>query len=144
MCRLLSSSFTPLLVLFAAVGCSTVPKSAEGKPQVEARAATAVSQAKATHPSMARVIGRSMAYAVFPRVGKGGLIVGGAWGRGVLYEGDRIVGYCDLTQGSFGLQAGGQAYAEIIAFSTGQALDQFKNGSFAFDAQATAVAPEVL
>jgi lipid-binding SYLF domain-containing protein len=140
MCRLLSHSFTPLLVLFAAASCSTAPESAEGKADLEASAATAVSQAKATHPSMVTVLDRSMAYAVFPRVGKGGLIAGGAYGRGVLYERGTLVGYCDLTQGSFGLQAGGQAYTEIISFSTGQALDKFKNGTFAFEAHATAVA----
>jgi lipid-binding SYLF domain-containing protein len=77
---------------------------------------------------------------VFPTVGKGAVGVGGAYGRGVLYEGGVVTGYCDLTQGSIGLQLGGQAYSQIIAFSTAEALTLFKTGNFAFDAQATAVA----
>ena len=79
-------------------------------------------------------------YAVFPTVGKGAWLVGGAYGKGVLYENDKIVGYCNLTQASVGLQWGGQSYTEIIAFETKDTVDNFKTGNFAFDAQATAVA----
>ena len=139
MSRLQSYSFTPLLLIFAA-GCSTAPKTPEGKADIEASAATAVSQAKAEDPTMVTVFDRSVAYAVFPKVGKGGLIAGGAYGKGVLYEHGIVVGYCDLTQGTIGLQAGGQSYTEIISFSTGEAADRFKNGNFAFNAQVTAVA----
>ena len=64
----------------------------------------------------------------------------GAYGRGVLYENGVFTGYCDLVQGSIGFQLGGQAYSEIICFSTTEALTLFKTGNFAFDAQATAVA----
>ncbi|MEZ4791928.1 MAG: hypothetical protein R2783_00165 [Gelidibacter sp.] len=35
-------------------------------------------------------------YAIFPNVGKGGLIVGGASGNGVLYENGTAVGMADL------------------------------------------------
>ena len=51
-----------------------------------------------------------------------------------------MVGYCDLSQASIGLQLGGQAYTEIIAFEDKAALDKFKTGNLAFAAQATAVA----
>jgi lipid-binding SYLF domain-containing protein len=77
---------------------------------------------------------------VFPTVGKGAVGVGGAYGKGVLYENGTPVGYCDLSQASIGLQLGGQGYTEIIAFENQDALNRFKSGNFAFDAQATAVA----
>jgi lipid-binding SYLF domain-containing protein len=77
---------------------------------------------------------------VFPSVGKGAVGVGGAYGKGVLYNNGVAVGYCDLSQGTIGFQLGGQAYTEIIAFETQQAVDTFKQGNFRFDAQATAVA----
>src|SRR5690348_12904570 len=54
----------------------------------------------------------SYGYAVFPTVGKGGLGVGGAYGKGRVYKQGKYVGDTSVTQLSFGLQAGGQAYSE--------------------------------
>jgi lipid-binding SYLF domain-containing protein len=112
----------------------------EGKSDIERDAATALAKAKTTDPSLATVFNQAAGYAVFPSVGKGGAGLGGAYGKGVLYEGGRAVGYCDLSQATIGLQLGGQAYTEIIAFETQSAVNTFKDGNFQFDAQATAVA----
>jgi len=78
--------------------------------------------------------------AVFPKIGKGGAGVGGAYGKGVLYRDGQIVGYCDMSQASIGLQLGAQTYTEIICFEDQKSFDRFKTGNFTFDAQATAVA----
>jgi lipid-binding SYLF domain-containing protein len=80
------------------------------------------------------------AYAVFPTIGAGGLIVGGARGDGQVYVHDRVVGDAVMTQLSFGLQAGGKAYSEIIFFQDKRALDEFESGKFEFAAGASAVA----
>ena len=80
------------------------------------------------------------AYAVFPTVGAGGFIVGGARGKGHVYVHDRLVGDATMTQLSIGLQAGGQAYSEIIFFQDKRDLDEFESGKFEFDASASAVA----
>lgn len=80
------------------------------------------------------------AYAVFPTIGAGGLIVGGAHGKGHVYVHDKLVGRSTMTQLSVGLQAGGQAYSEIIFFRDQQALEQFESGKFEFDATASAIA----
>ena len=77
---------------------------------------------------------------MFPTVGKGAIGVGGAYGKGVVYHRGSFVGYCDLSQASIGFQLGGQAYTEIIAFETKDALQEFQNGDYSFNAQATAVA----
>jgi hypothetical protein len=45
-------------------------------------------------------------YAVFPTVGKGGLVVGAAHGDGRVYEKGRYIGDTSLTQLSVGFQAG--------------------------------------
>ena len=71
---------------------------------------------------------------------KGAIGVGGAYGKGILYQDGRQVGYCDLSQGSIGFQLGGQAYSEIIFLQTNSNLEDFKSGHFAFAAQASAVA----
>lgn len=79
-------------------------------------------------------------YAVFPTVGKGGLIVGAAHGSGHVYEKGNYIGNTSVTQLSVGFQAGGQAYSEIIFFEDKRALDEFTNGNFEFDAGVSAVA----
>ncbi len=79
-------------------------------------------------------------YAVFPTIGAGGLIVGGARGRGQVYVHGRVVGDAVMTQLSIGLQAGGKAYSEIIFFQDKRYLEQFESGKFEFAAGASAVA----
>jgi len=128
------------LLFLAAIGCNTAPKTVEGRADLEAKAAMAVSRAKAADPTITRLIQDAPGYAVFPKIGKGGVGVGGAYGKGVLYERGLAVGYCDMTQGTIGLQLGGQTYTEILVFKGPDALEDFKGGNFTFDAQATAVA----
>jgi lipid-binding SYLF domain-containing protein len=80
------------------------------------------------------------AYAVFPTVGEGGFVVGGARGKGHVYVHDRIVGDTTMTQLSVGFQAGGQAYSQIIFFQNKETLDEFESGKFEFSAGASATA----
>ncbi len=82
----------------------------------------------------------SYGYAVFPTIGKGGLGIGGAYGKGRVYRQGHYVGDASMGQVSFGLQAGGQAYSEIIFFQDKRAFDEFTSGNFEFGADASAVA----
>ena len=82
----------------------------------------------------------SYGYAVFPGIGKGGFIVGGAHGNGRVFRKGVYVGDSSMTQVSVGLQAGGQAYSMIIFFEDERAFKEFTSGSFEFGADATAVA----
>jgi len=82
----------------------------------------------------------SYGYAVFPTIGKGGLVVGAAHGSGHVYEQGRYIGNTKMTQLSVGAQAGGQAYSEIVFFKDKRALDEFTDGKFEFDAGVGAVA----
>jgi lipid-binding SYLF domain-containing protein len=87
-----------------------------------------------------RFFANSYGYAVFPTIGKGGLVVGGAYGTGRVYRKGVHVGDASMTQVSVGLQAGGQAYSMIVFFQDQRAFDEFTNGSFEFGADAGAVA----
>jgi lipid-binding SYLF domain-containing protein len=120
--------------------CSTAPKTAEGKASITIDADSALARAQATDPSLKKVLDDAYGYAVFPTVGKGAIGLGGAYGKGVAYERGSVIGYCDLSQATIGFQLGGQSYTEIITFQTKEALENFKTGHFAFDAQASAVA----
>ncbi len=129
-----------VMALAVVAGCHTVPTTAGGRMDIQNDAVAALDRAKATDSTLAKHLSDAAGYAVFPTVGKGGLLAGGAWGRGILYEGGKPVGYCSVIQGTVGLQAGGQSYTEIIVFRTKEAVGRFKEGKFTFDAQATAVA----
>lgn len=121
-------------------GCDTAPKGEGARSDLIAEANAAKAKARNTDSTLATMMDNAQAVAVFPSVGKGGFIVGAAYGKGVLYEHGVVTGYSDITQASVGLQAGGQSYTEIICFKDQAALDHFKTGKLAFDAQATAVA----
>jgi len=84
--------------------------------------------------------GNSYGYALFPSVGKGGLGVGGAYGKGRVYAGGKWVGDTSMSQLSFGWQAGAQAYSQIIFFEDNRSFDEFTGGNFEFSADASAVA----
>ncbi len=82
----------------------------------------------------------SYGYAFFPTVGKGGIGIGGAYGKGQVYRGGKLTGFTSLYKVSVGFQLGGQAFSEIIFFQDKRAYDNFTTGSFELEASASAVA----
>jgi lipid-binding SYLF domain-containing protein len=100
----------------------------------------AIDEFKRTDSSMGTLFANSAGYAVFPDVGKGGFIVGGARGKGIVFEKGNPVGRATMTQASIGAQAGGQTFAEVIFFETPGALSDFKAGKFEMSADVSAVA----
>jgi hypothetical protein len=95
---------------------------------------------KKTDPSIDKFFAKSSGWAVFPSVAKGAIGIGGAGGKGVLFENGKAVGTTSLGQVTIGLALGGQEYAEIIFFENALALTSFKGGNFALAAQVSAVA----
>jgi lipid-binding SYLF domain-containing protein len=82
----------------------------------------------------------SYGYAVFPSVGRAGVGVGGARGTGRVFVDGKHVGDTTMTQLTVGLQLGAQGYRMIVFFEDERAFNEFTSGSFAFSAQAKAVA----
>ena len=82
---------------------------------------------------------KARGYAVFPNVGKGGFGIGGARGKGEVFEREDVIGSTTLTQVSVGFQLGGQAFSQIIFFKDKKALERFTEGNFEFGASASAV-----
>jgi lipid-binding SYLF domain-containing protein len=119
--------------------CATAPASREDKAALVAAATTRWQQMRQEDPALGALVQRSYGYALFPDVGKAGLGVGGAYGRGVVYERGQHIGYSDLTQGTVGVQVGGQSFSELLVFESKAALDRFKAGQFGFAAGASAV-----
>jgi lipid-binding SYLF domain-containing protein len=79
-------------------------------------------------------------YAIFPNIGKGGFVVGGAHGDGRVYAGGKHVGDVSMTQISVGAQLGGQVFSEIVFFQDKRSFDEFTNSNYEFSAEASAVA----
>ncbi len=83
-------------------------------------------------PSLQQFFDSAHGYAIFPSVTKGGLIVHGASGKGVVFEQGRAIGYSTLTQGDVGATVGGQTYSDLIFFQTEPVLADFKSGGAKF------------
>lgn len=81
----------------------------------------------------------SYGYAVFPTIGKGGIGVGGAYGKGQVYQGGKVTGTTSLAKLSIGFQLGGQAFSQIIFFQDKRSYGEFIGGEFEFDASASAM-----
>ena len=79
-------------------------------------------------------------YAVFPTIGKGGVGIGGAYGKGCVYAKGKHVGDTSMAQVTIGFQLGGEGFSEIIFFQDERSFKEFTGGNFEFGADAQAVA----
>lgn len=91
-------------------------------------------------PGIAEWFEEAYAFAVFPDVGKGGIGIGAAGGKGEVIEQKALIGMSKLSQVTVGLQLGGQTYREVIFFEDEVALRNFKSDEAKLSAQASAVA----
>jgi len=123
-----------------ATGCASVPKSDSGREALKADAKQALDEMVAKSPNLTSIMKDSVGYVVFPDVARGGFVVGGGGGEGVLFENGRAVGFAELSQASVGAQVGGQRYAELIVLRDRDALQRMKDGKFDFGGQVSAVA----
>jgi lipid-binding SYLF domain-containing protein len=130
-----------LAILVAFAGCgSTAPESKSDADTLDAECQAAITRGK--NAGCSKWLETAHGYAVFPAVGKAGLFVGGAHGKGQVYEQGKVIGYTTITQGTIGLQIGAQSFSEIVFFKDKVALDAFKAGNYEVGAEATAVAAE--
>ena len=95
---------------------------------------------KKADPGIETFFNNAAGYAVFPTVGKGGIVIGGAFGKGLVIVDGTVDGYTSMSQATIGLQLGGQAYSQFIFFRDETAVGHFRRGNFEFNAQASAVA----
>ena len=110
------------------------------KPELKEDADAALTEMLQETPKLETFKSKSYAYAVFPKITKAGVGIGGAAGKGIVYRNHVTVGSSKLKQASIGLQLGGQQYSEVIFFENKEAFEHFTNGNLKFDGQASAVA----
>ncbi len=124
----------------AMMGCQSPPRTEAGKEKLADNTQSVLDRLYGTDPAFKRFLDRAYGYAVFPTAGKGGLIVGGAYGHGEVFEQGMKIGYAEISQATIGAQIGGQSFTEVIAFENKNALEKFKASKFEFSAQVSAVA----
>ena len=100
-----------------------------------------IAKFKEKDPGMAKIFADAVGYAVFPTVGKGGIGIGGARGKGWVYQGGKHHRQVDADPGdASGSSSGARRTARSSSSRQPQALENFKLGHLKFDAQASAVA----
>lgn len=129
-----------VLGLMSMPGCSTAPPTQNAKADLSDSSHTALDEMKRSDPSLQDFMGRGYAWVVFPSVGKGGAGIGGAYGRGEVYEQGQFIGYADVSQATLGVQIGGETYSELLIFDSKSALQDFESNKLTFAADASAVA----
>lgn len=138
----LSNKLNYLIIFIFTLITTTVMNAQVGgwNPELKKEAKGALEEIKKEYPALDTYVNKSYGYVVFPKVTKAGLGIGGAAGKGIVWKGNTMTGEAKLSQGSVGLQAGGQQYSEVIFFENQAAYDNFTNGKLKFDGQASAVA----
>ena len=131
---------TSLLILFVSLASYLQAQVGGWNPEMEKDAEEALASMIENTSRLQVFKDKAYGYAVYPKVTKAGVGIGGAAGKGIVYKSGEIVGSSKLKQGSIGLQIGGQQYSEVIFFKDQEAFENFTNGNLKFDAQASAVA----
>jgi lipid-binding SYLF domain-containing protein len=109
------------------------------EPPLRQRAQAVLSKLEKRDPGLKELLKKAHGYAIFPSVGKAALVVGGSYGRGVVFEKRRMIGYATISQMTIGVQIGGDTFTEILVFHDEKQLERFKKGHMAFAANASAV-----
>ena len=99
-----------------------------------------IAEFKKEDPDIEKFFNNSYGYAVLYSVGKGAVGVGGAGGKGTVYEKGTPKADVKMTQVTVGAQVGGQKYSEVIFFKNAAAYDEFVKGTYEMAAQISAVA----
>jgi hypothetical protein len=120
----------------SAAGAKTVD---EGS-QLVTEAQNTVDAMTSQNPQLRPLLNRSGAYIVFPHVAEGGQGVGGAAGKGVVFENGRVTGYATLSKVSAVAIPVGQKYAELLVVGDASTLARMRDGKATVSAGAPAVA----
>ena len=121
-------------------GCGSTPTTPAEKANLADEGETKLKTLTREYPELQTLIDNGYGYAIFPSVGKGGLVVSAASGRGTVYEQGKYIGTSHLTVVNVGATIVGEDYAELIVFKDKNAIEDFKANRLKFDAQASAIA----
>jgi lipid-binding SYLF domain-containing protein len=122
-----------------AVGCAHGPKNAQERTALEQDAMAALDRMTQQDPGIRQLLDQAAGYVVFPSIKQGGFIVGGAGGKGVVFQHGTPIGFAEMSRASVGAEVGGQKFAELIVLRDQSALDRLRASPFDIGGQASAV-----
>jgi lipid-binding SYLF domain-containing protein len=102
----------------------------------QVNAATAIAKFKEKYPSLETYFEQAHGYAIIPGVTRAAIGFGAAYGRGLVVEGDDLVGWTSFSQFSSGLQLGAKYFSMIVFFKDQADIDEYKQSQFQFLGQA--------
>jgi len=114
-----SLAFAATLALLAG---APAPAEAARAAAINRDASAALARLYQQVPAANKLAKQAKAVLIFPSVVKGGLIIGGQYGDGVLRKRGKTVGYCNTTAVSYGLQAGAQSFGYVLLFMSNDSL----------------------
>lgn len=115
-----------------ALSATSLPAFAADRETIDARVNLALGRLWSDVPNARDIANRARGMLIMPKVVKGGLILGGAYGEGALKINDPVVGYektggyYSLSSASIGLQLGIQKTSHVLFFMTDKALADFQ------------------
>jgi lipid-binding SYLF domain-containing protein len=118
-----------VLVLVLASLLNPGPCFAASAAEIDRDARAALETLFQSTPQAKDLARQAKAILVFPYVFRAGLVIGGLYGEGALMIEGKTVGYYSTAAGSFGLQAGVQAYGYALFFMNSGALQHLQEGS---------------
>jgi len=104
--------------------------------KLEVKAASAIASFRERIPRTEPYFEQAYGFAILPSVTRVGFGFGGAYGKGVVVEGDSAIGVTKFWQFTSGIQAGAKNFSMIVFFKDKEALDYFKNGELQFMGEA--------
>jgi lipid-binding SYLF domain-containing protein len=126
----IKSCYLIVSVIFSAVLLSsTIVESADTAAQIDRDVDSAIEKLYSSSPAAKELSKVAKGILVFPSVVKGGLIIGGQYGKGALRVDGKTVGYYSTAAASYGLQAGAQTFGYAMFFMTESALEYLKKSS---------------
>jgi lipid-binding SYLF domain-containing protein len=121
--RLIDTSMFRRPVLAVLCGAMLAASSwAADRSALERDARAALQRLTSTVPSARSLSGSATAVLVFPKITKAGLGIGGQYGDGVLFKGDKVAGYYNTSGASYGLQAGAQQFGYAMFLMNDRAV----------------------
>jgi lipid-binding SYLF domain-containing protein len=130
---------TVLATILIATTSISINAQKKQRVKIEGKSLKTIEKFKEKNWEMESIFTTSFGYAVFPSIVKAGAGIGGARGKGILYQQGEPVGELKITQVSIGYQLGGQSYSEVVFFKNEEAFELFKSNRLKLAAQASAV-----
>jgi lipid-binding SYLF domain-containing protein len=129
-----------LALIVIAAFILTTPASADWQADTsdkkQAKAAAALARFREEMPQIDSYFDEAYGFAIIPGITRVAIGFGAAYGRGLVVEGDDLIGKTSFSQFSSGLQLGAKYFSMIVFFKDQAAIDDYKKSQFQFLGQA--------